>query len=151
MGQTILVVDDHANVRLLVAEYLREHDYEVLTANDGAEALVVAGRERPDLILLDIMMPNLDGFAFMQRYRRQHSAPIILLTARLEESDKVAGLELGADDYVTKPFSMKELLARVRAVLRRAAAGADLAPGAAAYRVGALMLDRGTRTVALGR
>ena len=100
MGQTILVVDDHANVRLLVAEYLREHDYRVLSAGDGAEALAVARRERPDLILLDLMMPNLDGFAFMQRYRQQHSAPIILLTARLEEFDKVAGLELGADDYV---------------------------------------------------
>ena len=149
MGQTILVVDDHANVRLLVAEYLREHDYRVLSAGDGAEALAVARRERPDLILLDLMMPNLDGFAFMQRYRQQHSAPIILLTARLEESDKVAGLELGADDYVTKPFSMKELLARVRAVLRRA--GAAPAPGAEVYRVADLVLDRSTRSVTLGR
>jgi DNA-binding response OmpR family regulator len=150
MAQTILVVDDHANVRLLVAEYLREHGYHVLTAGDGAEALTVARRERPDLILLDLMMPNLDGFAFMEHYRRQHIAPIILLTARLKESDKIAGLELGADDYVTKPFSMKELLARVRAVLRRAAGPAPAAESEV-YRVGDLALDRSTRIVTLGR
>jgi DNA-binding response OmpR family regulator len=150
MSQTILVADDHASVRLLVAEYLREHDYRVLTACDGAEALLVAQHERPDLILLDVMMPNLDGFAFMQAYRKQHGVPIILLTARLEESDKVLGLELGADDYVTKPFSMKELLARVRAVLRRAAGGVG-APDTELYRVGNLLLDRGTRSVRVGR
>ena len=148
MSKTILVADDHASVRLLVAEYLREHDYRVLTAADGAEALLIARRERPDLILLDVMMPNLDGFAFMQVYRKQHGVPIIMLTARLEESDKVLGLELGADDYVTKPFSMKELLARVRAVLRRGAGA--VASEADMYQVGDLVLDQGTRSVRVG-
>ncbi len=84
----------------------------------------MANREQPDLILLDLMMPNMDGFAFLQLYRREHNVPIILLTARLAEADKVHGLELGADDYITKPFGMQELVARIRAVLRRASGGA---------------------------
>jgi DNA-binding response OmpR family regulator len=98
MGQTILVVDDHTNVRTLIKDYLTELGYHVVTARDGVEALAVVGRESVDLILLDVMMPNLDGFAFLRVYRKEHNIPIILLTARLAESDKVAGLELGADD-----------------------------------------------------
>ena len=147
MGQTILVVDDHANVRTLIREYLGELGYRVVAAADGAEALAVAGREPIDLILLDVMMPNLDGFEFLQSYRKEHGVPIILLTARLAESDKVLGLELGADDYVTKPFGMQELVARIRAVLRRAA---PVAGAQGSIRLGELLLNRDAHSVTLG-
>ncbi|MBP7044648.1 MAG: response regulator transcription factor [Chloroflexi bacterium] len=119
--QTILVVDDKANVRTLLREYLTEQGYRVVTAENGRVALFTARQEKPDLILLDIMMPEMDGYTFMRTFRQEADAPIILLTAKLEETDKVLGLELGADDYVTKPFGMRELTARVRAVLRRTA------------------------------
>ena len=119
MQKTILVVDDKANVRTLLREYLTEQGYRVVVAENGRLALFTARQEKPDLILLDIMMPEMDGTDFMRVYRKEANTPIILLTAKLEETDKVLGLELGADDYVTKPFSMRELLARVRAVLRR--------------------------------
>jgi DNA-binding response OmpR family regulator len=147
MAQIILVVDDHANVRTLIKEYLTELGYRVLTARDGVEALAVAGRESVDLILLDVMMPNLDGFAFLRAFRKERNVPIILLTARLAEADKVVGLELGADDYVTKPFGMQELVARIRAVLRRAAGAAAAGES---YRLGDLLLDRRTHSVAVG-
>lgn len=146
MGKTILVVDDHANVRILLEEYLIEHGYRVVTARDGVEALMVARREKPDLILLDVMMPNLDGFEFMRVHRKERNTPVILLTARIGETDKVTGLELGADDYVTKPFGMRELVARIRAVLRRVSSD-DAAPGSGVYRVADLELDRDTRNV----
>ncbi|HET9222269.1 MAG TPA: response regulator transcription factor [Roseiflexaceae bacterium] len=148
MAQTILVVDDHANVRTLIKEYLTELGYHVLTARDGVEALAVAGREPVDLILLDVMMPNLDGFAFLRAFRKERNVPIILLTARLAEADKVVGLELGADDYVTKPFGMQELVARIRAVLRRVTAGAVVA--GESFRLGELLLNRRTHSVAVG-
>ncbi|MFQ5419443.1 MAG: response regulator transcription factor [Anaerolineae bacterium] len=119
MTQTILVVDDKANVRTLLRDYLTEQGYRVATAGNGRAALFTARQEKPDLILLDIMMPEMDGYEFIRAWRREADTPIILLTARLEETDKVLGLELGADDYVTKPFGMRELLARIRAVLRR--------------------------------
>jgi DNA-binding response OmpR family regulator len=148
MKQTILVVDDHASVRTLVSDYLSEQGYRVLTANDGDEGLLVARRLRPDLVLLDIMMPGLDGLGFLRAYRRDHGAPVILLTARVEETDKVVGLELGADDYITKPFGMKELLARVRAVLRRAASAQQPAADER-LTVGGIVLDRATREVSV--
>ena len=119
MSKTILVVDDKANVRTLVRDYLTEQGFRVVVADNGQNALYAARHEKPDLILLDIMMPEMDGFEFIRAYRKESETPIVLLTARLDESDKVVGLELGADDYVTKPFSMRELLARVRTVLRR--------------------------------
>ncbi len=119
MTRTILVVDDKASVRKLVQEYLVEQGYRVVTADNGQNALHIARNEKPDLILLDIMMPEMDGFEFVRIFRKEKDTPIILLTAKLEETDKVLGLELGADDYVTKPFGMRELLARIRAVLRR--------------------------------
>jgi DNA-binding response OmpR family regulator len=143
MPRTILIVDDHASVRTLVQDYLTEQGYRVVTAADGQQALTVARVERPDLILLDVMMPNLDGFEFMRAFRRGQATPIILLTARVAETDKVVGLELGADDYVTKPFGMQELVARIRAVLRRAAPAA----ATAVLRAGDLALDRATREV----
>ena len=119
--QTILVVDDSANVRTLVREYLTAEGFRVVTANDGRQALFIARGEEPDLILLDIMMPEMTGYEFIRTYRKERATPIILLTAKLDESDKVLGLELGADDYMTKPFGMRELVARIHAVLRRAA------------------------------
>ena len=144
MVKTILVVDDKASVRKLVQEYLSEHNFRVVTAANGQEALYTARHEKPDLILLDIMMPEMDGYEFISVYRREADTPIILLTAKLEETDKVLGLELGADDYVTKPFGMRELLARVRAVLRRV--GKD-SPPADILRAGEISLDRSTREV----
>ena len=119
MAKTILIVDDKASVRTLVRDYLIAEGFRVATANNGRDALFVARDEKPDLILLDIMMPEMSGYEFLQAYRKERNTPVILLTAKLEESDKVLGLELGADDYVTKPFGMRDLVARVRAVLRR--------------------------------
>jgi DNA-binding response OmpR family regulator len=121
MAKTILVVDDKRNVQIFLKELLTEQQYRVVTADNGRQALFVARDEKPDLILLDIMMPELDGYAFIRTYRQENEhTPIILLTARLDETDKVLGLELGADDYITKPFGPRELLARIRAALRRA-------------------------------
>lgn len=119
MAKTILVVDDKKSLRDMVKAYLTQEGFRVVTADNGRRALLVARHEKPDLILLDIMMPEMDGYDFIRAYRRERDTPIILLTARLEEYDKVVGLELGADDYVTKPFGMRELVARIRAVLRR--------------------------------
>src|SRR5690348_5840699 len=146
MAQTILVVDDHANVRMLIKEYLTELGYRVVSAGDGAAALAAAGREPIDLILLDVMMPNLDGFEFLKIYRKEHGVPIILLTARLSEADKVLGLELGADDYVTKPFGMHELVARIRAVMRRSSSSGSAIP-ADVVRLGELVVNRHAHTV----
>lgn len=119
MTKTILVVDDKASVRTLVRDYLTEENFRVVLADNGRQALSAAIQEKPDLILLDVMMPEMGGYDFLRLYRKDHNTPVILLTARLEESDKVLGLELGADDYVTKPFGMRELVARINAVLRR--------------------------------
>ena len=119
MAKKILVVDDKSELRTLVKSYLTQEGFEVVTAGDGQEALFLARREKPNLIILDLMMPEMSGYDFMRAYGREADTPIILLTARIDENDKVLGLELGADDYVTKPFSPRELAARVRAVLRR--------------------------------
>lgn len=144
MPRTILVVDDQSNVRTLLREYLTEEGFRVVTAGDGSEALYVARHEKPDLVLLDILMPEMNGYEFIRWFRMEKDTPVILLTARLEETDKVLGLELGADDYVTKPFGMRELMARIHAVLRRAEK-----PGAPVeiLRAGSIELDRGTHTV----
>ena len=120
MTPTILVVDDERNLRKMVRLYLEREGYRVVEAANGQEALFAARQEKPDLILLDLMMPRMGGYDFIRRFTRESDSPVIILTAKLEESDKVVGLELGADDYVTKPFGIKELSARVRAVLRRA-------------------------------
>lgn len=119
MAKKILVVDDNPQLRTLLEAYLTQEVYEVVTAENGQEALFIARREKPDLIILDLMMPEMSGYEFLRIYSHESDAPVIVLTARLEENDKVLGLELGADDYMTKPFSMRELAARVRAVLRR--------------------------------
>ncbi|MBN1450976.1 MAG: response regulator transcription factor [Anaerolineales bacterium] len=125
MMKTILVVDDKANVRQLLQDYLTEQGFKVTTATNGREAIYEARRARPDLILLDIMMPEMDGYEFLRQYRQEKSTPVIVITAREEETDAVLGLELGADDYVIKPFRMRELVSRVKAVLRRAEGAAE--------------------------
>jgi DNA-binding response OmpR family regulator len=133
----ILVVDDEPKIVQLVRDYLERAGFAVSTARDGAEALMRAHSERPDLIVLDLGLPQLDGLEVTRRLRRDSGVPIIMLTARHEETDKVVGLELGADDYVTKPFSPRELEARVRAVLRRQAGATDTE----VLRAGDLILD----------
>jgi len=143
--KTILVVDDKANVRTLVKDYLTQENYRVVTAENGQQGLYAARHEKPDLILLDIMMPEMSGYDFLRTFRKEKDTPIILLTARMEESDKVLGLELGADDYVTKPFGMRELAARIQAVLRRAAK--ESAAASEVLRSGDLMMDKGSHVV----
>lgn len=133
----ILVVDDEPKIVQLVRDYLERAGFAVSTARDGNEALMRAHQERPDLIVLDLGLPGLDGLEVTRRLRRDSGVPIIMLTARHEETDKVVGLELGADDYLTKPFSPRELAARVRAVLRRHAGEADTE----VIRAGDLLLD----------
>ncbi len=120
MATKILVVDDDASIVETVRAYLREAGYEVFTARDGNSALSEYRRQKPDLLVLDVMMQEMDGFEVVRTLRRDSAVPVILVTARVEESDRLVGLELGADDYVTKPFSPRELVARVKAVLRRA-------------------------------
>jgi two-component system alkaline phosphatase synthesis response regulator PhoP len=144
MTKTILVVDDQASVRTLVREYLSEQGFRVVTAENGRTALFAARQEKPDLVLLDIMMPEMDGYEFIRAHRKESETPVILLTAKLEESDKVLGLELGADDYITKPFSMKELVARIHALLRRS--GQVPAPSSV-LRVADIVLDREAHAV----
>jgi DNA-binding response OmpR family regulator len=133
----VLVVDDEPRIVQLVRDYLERAGFAVSTAREGAEALMRARQDRPDLIVLDLGLPGLDGLEVTRQLRRDSGVPIIMLTARDDETDKVVGLELGADDYVTKPFSPRELTARVRAVLRRHA----LDPGADVIRAGDLVLD----------
>ncbi len=142
--KTILIVDDKQALRQLVKDYLSEQGFRVVTADNGRTALYTSRHEKPDLILLDIMMPEMDGYEFIRTYRKEKATPIILLTARLEETDKVIGLELGADDYVTKPFGMAELVARIRAVLRRSEREPQVAE---VLRVGDLALDKTSRLV----
>lgn len=148
MSKTILVVDDADSLRTMVKAYLAQEGFRVVTAANGREALFIARQERPDLIVLDLMMPELGGYEFINVYAREGAAPIIILTAKVDESDKVLGLELGADDYMTKPFSMRELAARVRAVLRRAEKTTDDRPSAL-LRIGSIVLDRNSREVAV--
>lgn len=119
MRKTVLVIEDNPYTSDMVRKYLMRNDYEVLTASDGQEGLRVAREGNPALILLDLMLPGVDGTTVCRILREESSIPIIMLTARVEEEDRVSGLELGADDYITKPFSLKELVARMRAVLRR--------------------------------
>jgi DNA-binding response OmpR family regulator len=119
-GSKILVVEDDQTLLNVLKYNLVKEGYDVLTAADGVQALDAARSKRPDMIVLDIMLPKLDGFEVCRILRTEMTAPILMLTARAEETDKVVGLELGADDYMTKPFSMREFLARVRAMLRRA-------------------------------
>lgn len=119
MSKKVLVVDDEKSIVDILTLNLRNEGYRVCVAYDGEQALKKAEEEQPDLVLLDVMLPRLDGFSVCKRLRERSSVPILMITAREEEVDKVLGLELGADDYITKPFSVRELLARVKANMRR--------------------------------
>jgi len=147
MAKTIMVVDDEKRLVSLVESYLTQEGYRVVTAYNGKEALTVAQKEKPDLIVLDMMMPEMDGYEFMRKHRAEQNTPIIMLTARVDDEDKVIGLEVGADDYMTKPFRPRELVARVRAVLRRAG---EKEPAAKVLKAADIVLDRDSRTVKVG-
>jgi DNA-binding response OmpR family regulator len=144
MAKTILVVDDEQRLVSVVKAYLEQEGFRVVTASNGREAIHVARQEKPDLIILDIMMPDMDGYEFLRVHRKEKETPIIMLTAKVSDDEKVIGLELGADDYVTKPFKPRELIARVRAVLRRVG---KTEPMAEIFRVGEITLDRDSHTV----
>src|SRR5688500_7275923 len=144
MTKTIMVVDDEKRLVSLVESYLTQEGYRVVTAYNGLDALAVARREKPDLIVLDVMMPEMDGYEFMRKHRSGNNTPIILLTARVDDEEKVIGLEVGADDYMTKPFRPRELVARVRAVLRRAG---DNAPSGRVLQAADIPLARDSRMV----
>lgn len=120
MKKKVLLVDDEIQLLALLSDVLTEEGYNVFTARNGEEALYQARDSKPDVIILDVMMSKVDGYEFLQQHRREYDTPIIMLTAKVDEADKVLGLRLGADDYITKPFSTKELVARVQALLRRA-------------------------------
>jgi DNA-binding response OmpR family regulator len=145
----ILLVDDEQSLQTLLSYPLRKDGYEVVQATDGREALARFGEQAFDLVVLDVMMPKLDGLEVCKRMRARSTVPIIMLTAKAEEIDKVLGLELGADDYITKPFSMREFRSRVRAALRRAGMSRDReqSPEDAPLEVGELKIDPGKRTV----
>jgi DNA-binding response OmpR family regulator len=144
--KTILVVDDEAKIVRVVRDYLERAGFAVVTAYDGGTALVQFRQTRPDLVVLDLGLPGMDGLDVARTIRQIGNTPIIMLTARVDEADRVAGLELGADDYVSKPFSPRELLARVRAVLRRTE---PHMPSQSLLRLGDLTIDRDKRQVTL--
>lgn len=147
MAQTILVVDDESKLRDLIRMYLEQEGYRIVEAGHGREALYVARVEKPDLVILDLMMPEMGGYEFMRAFSKEASTPVIVLTAKVEDNDKILGLELGADDYITKPFNVRELIARVRAVLRRTQ---KVAVEPDILRAADIMLDRAGRTVKVG-
>jgi DNA-binding response OmpR family regulator len=144
VAKTILVVDDEQRLVSVVKAYLEQEGFRVVTASHGREAIHVARQEKPDLIILDLMMPGMDGYEFLRLHRKERETPVIMLTARVADEEKVIGLELGADDYVTKPFKPRELIARVRAVLRRVG---KTKPRAEILRAGNITLDRDSHTV----
>jgi len=148
--ELILLVDDEPNIIELASMYLRQDGFRVISAGDGLTALERAAQDRPALMVLDLMLPRLDGWEVCKRIRAESDLPILMLTARDEDIDKIVGLELGADDYLTKPFNPRELIARIKAILRRTeprrAAGLDDRP----LRVGNLVIDPARRVVLVG-
>jgi DNA-binding response OmpR family regulator len=142
-GATVLVVDDEPIVREIVATYLRREGYRALEAGDGVTARDLIERAQPALVVLDVMLPGIDGLELCRWIRARSEVPVIMLTARGEEADRIVGLDIGADDYVTKPFSPRELVARVRSVLRRSPGGT----GSRRIEAGPLLIDAGTREV----
>ncbi len=143
----ILVVDDEASIVNLLTSYLKADGYEVYTASDGPAALKAARAFKPDIIILDLMLPGLDGLEVLSRLRRESDVYVILLTARTEETDKIVGLSVGADDYVTKPFSPRELMARLKAALRRLQAGPRSTEGMKRLAFRQVLIDPGARQV----
>ena len=145
----ILVIDDEPSIVNLVTAYLKPEGYEVHTAMDGPSGLKAARVFKPDLIILDLMLPGMDGIELLSRLRRESEVYVIMLTARTEETDKIVGLSVGADDYVTKPFSPRELTARVKAALRRIQTGAGSRSETSVYSFRRLRMDVGARTVSV--
>jgi two-component system alkaline phosphatase synthesis response regulator PhoP len=145
MPKKILIVDDESKIVEICRDYLEASGFDVVTANDGLRGLAAARREKPDLVVLDLMLPGMDGLDVCRTLRRESDVPIIMLTARVEETDKLIGIELGADDYITKPFSPRELVARVRMVLRRVSGD----PASDVLRSGDVSLDRSRYEVTL--
>jgi len=146
MSQKILLVDDEPEILDICRDYLKASAFEVVTAKDGVQGLSAFRREAPDLIILDLMMPEMNGLDLCREIRRESNVPIIMLTARMEENDKLIGLEIGADDYITKPFSPRELVARVKVVLRRVSGD----PTMEVIRVGQVSLDRDHYEIQIG-
>lgn len=146
MAQMVLVVDDERQIVEICRDYLKAGGFEVITASDGPTGLMEARRSHPDLIVLDLMLPGMDGLAICRTLRHENDIPIIMLTAKVEEIDKLIGLELGADDYITKPFSPRELVARVRTVLRRVSG----TPATEVIRTRHFTLDRTRYSAQLG-
>lgn len=142
----LLLIDDEANLRHTLSYALRQEGYEVLTAQDGEEGLEIFRTSAPDLVILDVMMPKQDGFEVCRRLRKASDVPIVMLTARDTELDKIVGLEIGADDYLAKPFSVRELIARVRAMLRRSGRRSEAAAGGVVELDG-LVVDPGRHRV----
>ena len=147
-GETILLVDDELKIVKTVRAYLENAGFRVVTAGDGQAALTAYRHEKPALVVLDLGLPGLDGLDVARTLRKDSNVPLIMLTARVDETDRLIGLELGADDYVTKPFSPREVVARVRAVLRRA--GAEREPAALPIVAGEVTIDLERRQVAVG-
>src|SRR5260221_2511697 len=161
MAQKILLIEDEEGIIHLLTLYLRDAGYDVVIARDGADGLALHARERPDLVVLDIMLPAIDGFEVCRRIRQWSKTPILMLTARGSEDDRIQGLELGADDYLVKPFSPRELVSRVRAILRRtgtdsatsadmqqiSGSGASAVPNDSVLRFPGLRIDRAARRV----
>lgn len=147
MNELILIVDDEPKITRLAKDYLERSGFRTLSVHDGVTALAAARQERPDLIVLDLNLPGMDGLDVCRALRRESSVPVIMLTARAEETDRLIGLELGADDYIVKPFSPRELVARVRAVLRRTQGDVQTA---GVIRAGELEIDLNGNRVTLG-
>jgi len=150
MADKVLVVEDDTNLLEAIRYNLRKEGHDVVIASDGEQAIEAARKEKPDLIILDIMLPKMSGFEVCRILRKEMTVPILMLTAKADETDKIVGLEIGADDYMTKPFSMRELLARVRAMLRRAKMAAT--PSAAEttlIKIGDMEVDTGRHLVSL--
>ncbi len=147
MKDVILIVEDEVNIRANIAEFLRAEGFDTLLAKDGEEAMAIYDEKQPDLVILDLMLPKVDGLEVCKYIRRDSETPIIMVTARDEEIDKLLGLELGADDYITKPFSLRELKARIKAVLRRTKSGSNRMPVEEVLTFGNMEVDTGRREV----
>ncbi|MGD2050790.1 MAG: response regulator transcription factor [Chloroflexota bacterium] len=146
IGETILVVDDEVNIRELARMYLEQEGFQIVTAVNGQQALEQVRQDPPSLVVLDLMLPEVDGWEVCRQIRKSSNLPIIMLTARDDDVDKIVGLELGADDYLTKPFNPRELVARVRAVLRRTSPG-ESHPADKVRRLGNVTVDPGRHEV----
>ncbi len=146
-GELILLVDDEANIIELAKMYLERENFRILSVGDGAKAVEMIRDEKPALVVLDVMLPSMDGYEVCRKVRAESDVPIIMLTARDEDIDKIIGLELGADDYMTKPFNPRELIARVKAILRRSERAAKAAESAGPVHVGDITIDELRREV----